>query len=111
MLATAEKSLTERYSQEFGNSSKLYQQAKELFPNGVTHDNRFLEPFPLYIERAQGAYKYDVDGHKILDYFAGHGALILGHSHPDVVRAVQQQMARATHPGGCHELEIEWAQA
>ena len=109
MFATMEKNLAQRYVRAFPNSGKLYDQAKDLFPSGVTHDGRFLQPFPLYIERAEGAYKYDVDGHQILDYFAGHGALILGHGHPDVVRAVQGQMARATHPGGCHELEIEWA--
>src|SRR5262245_24278606 len=108
MPAVADATITQRYQQEFANSGKLYAQAVELFPNGVTHDLRFLTPFPIYIERAEGAYKYDVDGHKLVDGFGGHGALILGHSHPDVVRAVQQQAARATHAGGCHELEIEW---
>src|SRR5690606_15475702 len=38
----------------------------------------------------------------------GHGALLLGHSHPAVVAAVQKQVQLATHPGACHELEIEW---
>jgi glutamate-1-semialdehyde 2,1-aminomutase len=104
----ARRSLTERHQAEFPNSAKLYRQAREVFPGGVTHDLRYLEPFPVYIERAQGAHKWDVDGHELIDYWAGHGALLLGHSHPEVVAAVQQQMARATHPGGCHELEIEW---
>src|SRR5207248_9618690 len=39
---------------------------------------------------------------------SGHGALLLGHSHPAVVEAVHGQMAKATHPGACHETEIEW---
>src|SRR5262249_32784015 len=73
-------------------------------------DLRYLEPFPPYIDRAQGAYKWDVDGHKLIDYWSGHGALLLGHSHPEVVKAVVEQMPRATHPGGCHELEIAWGQ-
>jgi glutamate-1-semialdehyde 2,1-aminomutase len=76
----------------------------------VTHDLRFLEPFPVYIDRAEGAYKWDVDGHRLIDYWSGHGAILLGHSHPAVVEAVRRQMGRATHPGACHELEIEWAQ-
>src|SRR5262249_31792154 len=42
--------------------------------------------------------------------FTGHGSLLLGHSHPAVVEAVQRQAGRATHPGACHELEIEWGQ-
>ena len=45
---------------------------------------------------------------ELIDYWSGHGALLLGHSHPAVVEAVQRQMARATHPGACHEQEIEW---
>src|SRR5262249_33930579 len=64
----------------------------------------------IYIERAQGAYKWDVDGHQLIDFWSGHGALLLGHSHAEVVAAVQQQMGRSTHPGACHELEIEWGQ-
>jgi glutamate-1-semialdehyde 2,1-aminomutase len=88
----------------------MFEQARDIFPNGVTHDLRHLEPFPVYIDRAQGAHKWDVDGHELIDYWSGHGALLLGHSQPDVVRAVQRQMERATHPGACHELEIEWGQ-
>jgi glutamate-1-semialdehyde 2,1-aminomutase len=107
----AERSLTARYEAEFPGSRKLFDQAKAVFPDGVTHDLRHLDPFPVYVERAEGAYKWDVDGHRLIDYWAGHGALLLGHSHPAIVEAVQRQVARATHPGACHELEIEWGQA
>src|SRR5437763_11637532 len=107
-VATATRSLTERYQATFPNSRKLFEQGKSLFPGGVTHDLRYLEPFPVYVDRAQGAHKWDADGHRLIDYWSGHGALLLGHSHPEVVEAVQRQMGRATHPGACHELEIEW---
>ncbi|HLJ92601.1 MAG TPA: aspartate aminotransferase family protein [Gemmataceae bacterium] len=106
----ARRTLTAQYEAEFPKSRSLFEQAKAIFPNGVTHDLRHLEPFPIYIERAEGAHKWDVDGHRLIDYWAGHGALLLGHSHPTVVGAVQQQMSRATHPGACHALEIEWGQ-
>jgi glutamate-1-semialdehyde 2,1-aminomutase len=109
-VAVARCSLTERYEAEFANSRKLFDQARQVFPGGVTHDLRHLEPFPVYIDEALGARKWDVDGHELIDYWSGHGALLLGHSHPEVVQAVQQQMGRATHPGACHELEIEWGQ-
>ena len=102
--------LTQRYTAEFPNSRKLFDQAKQLFPSGVTHDIRHLEPFPVYVERALGSHKWDVDGHDLIDYFSGHGSLLLGHCHPAVVEAVQRQAGRATHPGACHELEIEWGQ-
>jgi glutamate-1-semialdehyde 2,1-aminomutase len=109
-LTLAPQPLLERYEAEFPNSRKLFQQAKCVFPNGVTHDLRHLEPFPVYIDRAEGAHKWDVDGHELIDYWAGHGALLLGHGHPEVVEAVRRQMGRATHPGGSHELEIEWGE-
>jgi glutamate-1-semialdehyde 2,1-aminomutase len=103
--------LTERYEAEFPTSARLFRQARELFPGGVTHDLRYLEPFPIYVDHAQGAHKWDVDGHELIDYWSGHGALLLGHSHPEVVAAVQRQAGRATHPGACHELEIDWGRS
>jgi glutamate-1-semialdehyde 2,1-aminomutase len=110
-LATlSSQSLATRYESEFAQSRARYEQARTIFPGGVTHDLRYLEPFPIYVERAAGAYKSDIDGHRLLDYWSGHGALLLGHSHPEVVEAVQRQMARATHPGACHELELAWGE-
>jgi glutamate-1-semialdehyde 2,1-aminomutase len=106
----ARRTLKQRYEAAFPNSKHLFQQAKLLFPNGVTHDLRYLEPFPVYVGRAAGAYKYDVDGHELIDYWSGHGAILLGHSHPEVVAEVQSQASLATHPGACHKLEIEWGQ-
>ena len=54
--------------------------------------------------------KWDVDGNCYVDYFGGHGALLLGHCHPKVVEAVKQQMERSTHFGASHETEIAWAE-
>ncbi len=101
-------SLAERYRAAFPRSQELHRRATAIFPNGVTHDVRHLEPFPIYVDRAAGSRKWDVDGHELIDYWAGHGALLLGHGHPAVVEAVQWQMGRATHPGACHREEIEW---
>jgi glutamate-1-semialdehyde 2,1-aminomutase len=100
--------LLSRYEAEFPTSRRLHEQARGVFPNGVTHDLRHLEPFPVYVDRAEGSRKWDVDGHELIDYWSGHGALLLGHSPPPVVEAVRRQMGRGTHPGACHELEIEW---
>jgi glutamate-1-semialdehyde 2,1-aminomutase len=100
--------VTQRFETEFGRSRELFEQARLIFPQGVTHDLRYLEPFPVYIDRAQGAHKWDVDGHELIDYWSGHGALLLGHCHPLVTAAVVRQASRATHPGACHALEIEW---
>jgi len=96
------------YRESFPTSARLYERGRSLFPSGVTHDARYLQPYPIYIERAEGSKKYDVDGHQIIDYWVGHGALLLGHSHPAVVNALRRQAQRATHPGACHELELAW---
>lgn len=108
--ATLPLSLQQQYETEFARSQQLAERARSIFPGGVTHELRGMQPFPPYIDRAQGAYKWSVEGHRLIDYWSGHGALLLGHSHPDIVAAVQRQMERATHPGGCHELELEWGE-
>ena len=110
MPATAALSLVDRYTAAFAGSKTRFAAAKQLFPCGVTHDARMMEPFPVYITHAKGAYKWDVDGHKLVDYFVGHGSHILGHCPDDVVKAVQDQMAKGTHYGACHDLEIEWGE-
>ena len=98
------------FRERFVGSAKLFERSSKLFPNGVTHDGRFLQPFPIFANEARGSKKTDVDGHELIDYWMGHGAMLLGHSHPAVVAAVQRQVAKSTHPGACHELEVEWAE-
>ncbi len=91
-------------------SEALYARAEKTIPGGITHDIRHLRPFPLYVERAQGSRKWTADGQELIDYWMGHGALFLGHNHPQVMRAVAEQAARGTHYGACHELEVRWAE-
>ena len=102
--------LVERYTSRFPKSRERFEVAKTLFPCGVTHDTRMMEPFPIYVDRAKGSKKWSIEGHELIDYFVGHGSHLLGHSPDDVVKAVKEQMAKGTHPGACHELEIEWGQ-
>src|SRR5262245_48333437 len=108
ITASATLPLAQRYTATFPGSKSRFEQAKHLFPCGVTHDTRMMDPFPIYVTHAKGPYKWDVDGHRLTDYFVGHGSHLLGHCPPDVVVAVQEQMTKGTHPGACHELEIEW---
>ena len=93
------------------NSHKLYSRALKVFPSGVTHDHRYFGAMePVYIGRAQGSRKWDVDGNEYIDYWMGHGALLLGHGYPEIVEAVQRQMSKGTHYGGSHALEVEWGE-
>src|SRR5579862_4744840 len=105
-----ESKILRAYADKTPRSRALHERAKALLPNGVTHVGRYLEPHPVYIERAAGSLKWDVDGNEYVDYFGGHGALILGHNHPAVVEAVTAQIAKGSHYGAAHELEIEWAE-
>ncbi len=91
-------------------SAARAEQAQDCFPSGITHDSRYIEPYGLYIARAEGPRKWDVDGRGYVDYFGGHGAMLLGHCNPQVMAAVHAQLDRGTHYGACHELEIEWAE-
>jgi glutamate-1-semialdehyde 2,1-aminomutase len=102
--------IDEEYRQKFAASGTLYQRASDVIAGGITHDSRAFSPFPIYVDRADGAHKWDADGAELLDYWMGHGALILGHNNPRVTEAVARQVARGTHYGACHELEIEWAE-
>lgn len=103
--------LMDEYALAFPASARLYERAVHSIAGGVTHDSRYFLPFPIAVKRAAGAYKWDADGHRLLDYWMGHGALLLGHSHPAVVEAVQAQAALGTHYGASHELEITWAES
>ena len=102
--------IIETYIQKHPRSQALFSHAQTLFPSGVTHDGRYVAPFPLYVECCAGTRKWGVDGHELIDYWMGHGALLLGHGHPAIVAAVQRQMECGTHYGAEHELSLRWAQ-
>lgn len=102
--------IVERFRARFPQSERWARRAAQLFPSGVTHDSRHLKPFPVFVQSAQGATKTTLEGHRLIDYWAGHGALLLGHSPPAVVQAVARQMERMSHPGASHTLEVEWAE-
>lgn len=91
-------------------SRTLHERARGVFPSGVTHDIRAFWPWPVYVERAEGARKWDVDGNEYVDYIGGHGALLLGHNRREVIEAVRGALERGTHFGSSHDLEVEWGE-
>ena len=102
--------LTEIYQALTPGSAALAAKARTVMPSGLAHDSRHFDPYPLYIQRALGPVKWDVDGNRYVDYFGGHGALILGHNHPTVMAAVHAALEQGTHFGACHALEVRWAE-
>ena len=97
------------YREKTPSSGALSVEAGAVLPSGITHDSRYLKPYALYIDHASGSHKWDVDGNRYVDYFGGHGALLLGHGHPEVMAAVAEAAAAGTHFGANHPREVEWA--
>lgn len=97
------------YREKTPESERLADEANRVLPSGIAHDSRYLKPYALYIEKALGPHKWDVDGNRYVDYFGGHGALLLGHCHPEVTDAVQLALAAGTQFGANHPKEVTWA--
>ncbi|GAB4537547.1 MAG: glutamate-1-semialdehyde 2,1-aminomutase [Thermodesulfovibrionia bacterium] len=94
-------------------SRELFKIAKRLMPGGVNSPVRAFKAVggsPLFIESARGCKIYDVDGNEYIDYVLSWGPLILGHAHPDVVKALKKAIEKGTSYGAPTPLEIELAQ-
>ncbi|NWF79039.1 MAG: glutamate-1-semialdehyde 2,1-aminomutase [Chloroflexi bacterium] len=95
-------------SDRYARSQELYAEATRLIPGGVNSPVRAFRGVggtPLFIERGQGPYIWDADGHRYIDYVLSWGPLLLGHAHPAVVEAVQTQVARGSSFGAPTTLE------
>ncbi|MBM4415038.1 MAG: aminotransferase class III-fold pyridoxal phosphate-dependent enzyme [Chloroflexi bacterium] len=102
--------ILEAFEAAHQGSRRLAARARRVFPSGVTHDIRAFLPWPIYVERAAGARKWDVDGNEYVDYIGGHGALLLGHQRPEVNDAIAEALTRGTHFGSSHDLEVAWGE-
>ena len=94
-------------------SRVLFERAMRLMPGGVSSPVRAFGAVggtPRFITRAEGAYVWDVDGRRYLDYVGSWGPMILGHAHPEVVKAVQAQAQRGFSYGAPTTLEIDMAE-
>jgi len=95
------------------NSQQLFERAQQSIPGGVNSPVRAFKSVggtPLFISKAKGAYLYDADGNRYIDYIASWGPMILGHAYGPVVEAIQQQAVYSTSYGAPTELEIKMAE-
>jgi glutamate-1-semialdehyde 2,1-aminomutase len=93
-------------------SKKLFQKARALIPGGVNSPVRAGKAVgmdPPFIARAKGCYLWDVDRKRYIDYVCSWGPMILGHSHPSVIKALQERVPKGTSYGAPTELEVEMA--
>ncbi len=91
-------------------SKALSRRARAALPGGVSHELRYRDPHPVFIDRASGAEKWDVEGRRYIDFKMGSASQMLGHCHPAIVEAVQKQAARSIFAADCHAAEVEWAE-
>ena len=94
-------------------SIALFDQAKLLMPGGVNSPVRAFKNIngnPIFFEKAQGAYLFDADGNKYIDYIGSWGPMIMGHSHPDIVNAIKKQAELGTSYGAPTGLESDVAE-
>ena len=94
-------------------SIALFNQAKSLMPGGVNSPVRAFKNIngnPIFFEKAQGAYLYDADGNKYIDYIGSWGPMIMGHSHPEIVNAIKNQAELGTSYGAPTSLESNVAE-
>ena len=94
-------------------SKELFQRAQKSIPGGVNSPVRAFKSVggtPIFMNHAKGAYLYDADGNKYIDYIASWGPMILGHAYEPVVKAIQEYAAYSTSYGAPTELEIEMAE-
>ena len=96
----------------YKRSSALFSEAQKVIPGGVNSPVRAFTAVggdPIFVERAKGAYLYDVDGNKLIDYINSWGPMILGHAHDPVVNAVTETAKKGTSFGMPTEIETKIA--
>ena len=78
------------------SSKTLFTNAKKVIPSGVNSPVRYFEPYPFFTKKSDGAYIWDEDGNRYIDYCNGYGALLLGHRRKEILKAVTDQLKHGT---------------
>ncbi len=97
----------------YDKSKQLFERAQKSIPGGVNSPVRAFKSVggtPIFMNSAKGAYLFDADGNKYIDYIASWGPMILGHAYEPVVKAIQEKTLGSTSFGAPTELEIEMAE-
>jgi glutamate-1-semialdehyde 2,1-aminomutase len=97
----------------YQRSSQLFIDAEKVIPGGVNSPVRAFKGVggtPIFVKSAKGAYLFDEDGNKLIDYINSWGPMILGHAHPPVIEAITERAKSGTSFGMPTELETQIAQ-
>jgi glutamate-1-semialdehyde 2,1-aminomutase len=85
------------FRERTGRSAEYFQRAVKVMPNGVPSSFQSNDPWPVYVERGQGAQVWDVDGNEYTDFHNGFGVMCIGHANPEVGAAVKARVDQGTH--------------
>lgn len=100
----------ETYEKRTPKSRAALKKAAERLPLGVASNYRAYDPYPLFVRDGKGGHIHDIDGNEYIDFNLCFGALMAGHCHPAVVKAVQEKLGTGTMFGMPHDLEWELAE-
>ena len=87
-------------------SKTWFERAYKVFPGGISHNIRFFPPYPFFVQRAYGKNLKDVDGNTFVDFWMGHWALILGHSHQNVIQPLEKELGQGTIFGTVNDTSV-----
>jgi len=93
-----------KYIDKTSKSREIHEEVYDVIPYGVNSNQRFYNPYPIYLSKAEGSRVWDVDGNEYIDFNMGFGSLIVGHSHPHLVESLKEQIEKGILYCFPHEL-------
>ena len=96
-----------RYRRNTIKSRHLYAKSTDIFPGGISHNIRYFQPYPFFVNKSKGKNLYDIDGNIYTDYWMGHWALILGHASRPITNALSAQVRKGTLYGTVNDTSVE----
>ena len=109
-MVRSRESLQAEYTQLTPKSRAQWERGKPVMPGGVIKGAHWYPPHPIYMDRADGCYMWDIDGREYVDFANHHTSMILGHNHPSVVEALRKELERGWALGGPTTLDTEVAE-
>ena len=102
------EALLKKLAERTPKSGKYWQESKDLVPGGLMSGARKMQPYPVYIDRAKGAYIWDIDGNRYIDCVCSFGVHVLGHCPEPVLKALHDQADRGSSFATPHTREVEF---
>jgi glutamate-1-semialdehyde 2,1-aminomutase len=109
MANTVIDDLTARYLAAHPKSKTHFEEGRKYVPGGVTRITTFFAPYPMYMDHGAGAYLFDCDSNRYIDFLGNYTALVHGHAHPAITQAIAGQITKGTIFGAASPIQYELA--